>query len=165
MFLHATADLRKRFRLADADCAALASPAPINSWYGHINSVHRRPVVVLLHAVTRYTVVFDGRGLKDWNGLHQRWHEALPRVMRADNFSDRIIAAMMPAGELHVGKAIDKKILGTIVEAYKSMNWYEDALDDLDQRSHELNHTPIIGADHGFPHDRMLEFLESRDLS
>lgn len=83
-------------------------------------------------------------------------------VVQANGIAPRYAAAITIDSPVSVGKASDRRVMGTMNEWFQLIRAHRDVdrVSDSVELSRRLNATPIIGGDHGFPEERLVEFVD-----
>lgn len=136
------------------------------SWHGNFLTVERRKMLVIVHDLTQYRIVFYGMTAKEWKNLNEVIREGIAKTWAAEGIKNSVIVKYLAEmGELTFTKTRDRSAVAklnlAVSEAELQFYYcYEDDLVQVDTGKRASRMLVREGkADYYEPVDKLLEFL------
>ena len=140
----------------------------IFAWHINYMTILRKKFFVLMHDLTRYTVVLYGLKKSDFKDPIYLLQKAIIIAMEVDGFPQELVLNYVNnIKEVTFNKTKDRKLVSHLNRAMQEASWYaqEHLYDQIFQPeiSQIVNHGPV-GTNHWkevhWPKEKMLEYLE-----
>ena len=93
-------------------------------WHANVIIVERRKMLVLVHDVTLYRIVFYGMKARDWKNLNQVIREGIVKAWEAEGIRASVIEKYLEEmGEISFTKTKDRGTVAKLNHAVKEAEW------------------------------------------
>lgn len=97
------------------------------SWHANVVILDRRKMLVLVHDVTQYRIVFYGMKAKEWKNLDAIIQEGIRRVWLAEGIRASVIEKYLAEmGPVRFAKTGDRSMIGKLNRAVSDAEWIFD---------------------------------------
>lgn len=152
--------------LAEIPDRLLDPSASGESWHANLLRIGRRKCVLFTHDTTLYSVFVPGLKKAEFERLDEVFGQRLFKALLWEEFPQTQIERMLEACRvIRFTRSNNRSVLGSMNDIRFHLGWHvEDdgglASADLARLHHTLNRIPFSAVGHGYPVERLREYLE-----